>query len=804
MHGWRRDLRHAFRRIRREPGFSSVLILTMAVAIGANAAIFGAVRPVVAPELPFPEASRIMRIWEQNTAEEGELSSASWQNARDWADAASSFESLAVYTLWEGNLLSDQAPMRIPFALVEPDFFRVLGVAPALGRALLPEEMEPDRGAVVLLSHGLWTQAFGQDPSVLGQAIHLSGQTLTVVGVMPASFTYPGAEVEAWKPFGMTPDEGGDRGAHWVTAIGRLAPEVSQDEAQLEMTTIGKNLEDEYPDTNTGLRPLLVPLPEVAVAEARQGVLLLWGAVALLLLVACSNLAAMLLARGEARVGEMGVRCALGAGRGALVRQLLLESLVTASLGGSIGLLLAIPGVAGIQSLLGSRLSYGLTIELDPAVVAYTFFATALAGIGFGILPALRASGASKSTAGRSRSSSGRRLSRWGTALIAGQTALAVVILVGAGLLGRTMVALQAVDSGFSPEGALTFRVAPPQEGIEREEAAIIFDEIQSRVTNLPGVTSVAAVNRLPMSGAWWGSSWTERARLGDPPLRAFARVVIPGYSTTLGLPLLEGRFLDSTDDASADPVAVVSARAAARYWPDGDAVGSTISINPENPVVPWVRVVGVVGDVEETGLGEGPAATVYTPFRQAVFGHFGDWGMDFILRTDGDPVALAPAAREALRDAVPSLPIFQISPLEDRLARGSERPRTLGLLMTLFAITALFLAAVGVYGTLSYRVAVRTPEIGVRLAIGARPWEMVGGVLGEGLLMATVGLMTGLVLAAGAARWIEAFLFGVAPVDPVTYIGIAVLLVGVVLFASGIPAWRAARVDPVEAIGRN
>jgi len=278
----------------------------------------------------------------------------------------------------------------------------------------------------------------------------------------------------------------------------------------------------------------------------------------------------------------------------------------------------------------------------------------------------------------------------------------------------------------------------------------------------------------------------------------------MPGYSTTLGLPLLEGRYLSRTDDAFADPVAVVSATAAARYWPNGDAVGSTISINPENPVVPWVRVVGVVGDVEETGLGEGPAATVYTPFRQAVFGHFGDWGMDFILRTEGDPVALAPGAREALKDAVPSLPIFQMGSLEDRLARGFERPRTLGMLMTLFATTALFLAAVGVYGTLSYRVAVRTPEIGVRLALGARPWEMVGGVLGDGLLMAGVGLMTGLVLAAGAARWIEAFLFGVAPVDPATYIGIAVLLVGVVLFSSGTPAWRAARVDPVEAIGRD
>jgi predicted permease len=745
-----------------------------------------------------------MRIWEQNTAEEGELSSASWQNARDWADAAWSFESLAVYTLWEGNLLSDQAPMRIPFALVEPDFFRVLGVAPALGRALLPEEVEADRGNVVLLSHGLWTQAFGKDPSILGQSIHLSGQTLTVVGVMPASFTYPGAEVEAWKPFGMTPDEGGDRGAHWVTAIGRLAPGVSRNEAQQEMTTIGKNLEDEFPDTNTGLRPLLVPLKEMAVAEARQGVLLLWGAVALLLLVACANLGAMLLARGEARAGEMGVRGALGAGKGALVRQLLLESLVTAVLGGSVGLLLAIPGVAGIQSLMGGRLSYGLTVELDPAVVAYTLLATALAGIGFGILPALRASGASTSTATRSRSSSGRRLSRLGPALIAGQTALAVVILVGAGLLGRTMVALQAVDSGFSPEGALTFRVAPPQEGIERDEAAVILDEVRSRVSKLPGVTSVAAVNRLPMSGAWWGSSWTNRARLGDPPLRAFARVVMPGYSNTLGLPLLEGRFLNSTDDASAEPVAIVSATAAARYWPAGDAVGSTISLNPENPAVPWVRVVGVVGDVEETGLGEGPAATVYTPFRQAVFGHFGDWGMDFILRTEGNLEALAPAAREALGDAVPSLPIFQIGSLEERLAKGLAPPRTLGLLMTLFAAIALFLAAVGVYGSLSYRVAVRTPEIGVRLAMGARPWEMVGGVLGQGLFMASVGLVTGLILAAGATRSVEGFLFGVAPVDPVTYVGIAVLLVGVALLASGIPAWRAARVDPVEAIGRD
>lgn len=803
MYGLPRDLGYALRRMRREPGFTVVMVLTIGIAVGANAAIFAAVRPVVAPRLPFPEPDRIMRIWEQNQERGWTRSSASWHDARDWAAAASSFESMGAYTVWEGNLSTgDGAAQRIQYTLAEPSLFEVLGTSPFLGRALLPEEDDPSRGQVVILSHGIWSRAFGADSTILGRTVHLAGQDLEVVGVMPAAFSYPSTDIAAWKPFGMTPDQGGNRDSYWVSVVGRLADGVSQEAAQAEMTAIGAALEEEYPDTNAGFRPLVEPIEEVAVLSARNGVLLLWGAVGLLILVATANLATLLLARGEARSGEMSIRRHLGAGRGALLLQLMLEATLTAGGGGVLGLLIAGPGVQGVQRLVGGRLSYGLTAELDAAVVVYTVLVTALAGVGFGVLPALRLAGDRGKPTGV-RGSARARAGSLASALVSGQTAFAVVILIAAGLLGRSLAELSSVDPGYPLENGLTFRVSPAQEGLARPEAAALLEEIRQQVALLPGVGAVAASNNLPLSGNRWGSEWTEENRVGEPGLRALARVVQPGYLPTLGVPVLQGRTFLPSDDASSEPVAVVSELAVERYWPDANALGALISPAPDNARVPWVRVVGVVGDVEATTLGQGPSPIVYTPFEQSVFGHFGDWGMDFVIRIEGDPPGLAAMVRKAVAQVDPALPVFAVASLEERFASGLDQARALGILMAAFAAVALFLSALGVFGLLAHQVARRSPEIGVRMALGASAAVVVAGVVRRGFILSGTGLLVGVLLATLGGRWVEGLLFGVSPVDPLTYVGIALTLGVVSLVASVGPAWRAAQVDPAEVLRR-
>jgi putative ABC transport system permease protein len=793
-------VRFAFRQVRRSKGLSAMVVATVAIAIGANAAIFGAVRPVVRPDLSFPEPDRIVRIWERNDQRGWLRSSASWQDARDWRDASRTLESLAVYTIWEGNLRTDEAAERIRYALVEPDFFRVMGVVPELGRALLPEEGDPVRDDVVILGHGLWARAYGADPNVIGRRITLSDRDFTVVGVMPSSFRFPAPDVDAWKPFGMTPDEGGTRDSYWVSAIGRLAPGVTLAGAQAEMDAIGRGLEEAHPDTNGGFRPFLEPLADVAVLTARTGVYLLWAAVSLLLLVASVNVAMLLLARGESRTTEMEIRASLGAARGALLRQLLMESLVLAALGGLFGLGLAVPATRGIAALMEGRLAFGLEVELSPSVVIYTVLVTAIIGVAFGLLPALRTSPVDPVVTGGVRGAAARPGARVGAVLVVTQVAMASVILVGAGLLARSFGGLRGVDPGYRPSGALVFRVAPAWE-LGRDGAQRVLDEIRTRLAVRPEVTGVSAVNRLPLTGSMWGSLWTDRARTEEPPLRAFTRVVLPGYLETLGLPVVEGRGLAATDDEAAEPAVVVSRRAAHIYWPDGDAVGSFVSLSPDDARAHWYRVVGVVDDVEETGIGNGPGSVVYVPFAQAQFGHFGDWGMDFIVRTGASPGALASAVRDVVADVDPALPAFAVQTLEERVAGAISAPRSLALLMAIFGGTALFLTSLGIYGTLAYGVTRRRGEIGVRLALGAGRAEVVGNVVLHGLFLSAAGLGAGLLLAPLGSRWVQALLFGVAPFDPVTYGGIALVLILVAGFASALPAWRAARVDPVEAL---
>ena len=799
MDAWKRDARYAVRRMLREPGFTAVVLLTVTVAVGANAAIFSAVRPVVTPRLPFPEPDRLVRIWEQNTQRGWTRSSASWHDARDWAEASRSFESMGVYTIWEGNLVTDDTAERIRYALAEPGFFRVMGTEPLLGRTLVPEEIDPSLAGVVILSEGLWARAFGSDPAIIGRSVHLAGQSLEVVGIMPADFNYPATDIDAWKPFGMTPDQGGSRDSYWVSVVGRLAEGVTLEDAEAEMMAIGASLEERHPETNVGFRPLLEPLTDVAVLNARRGVFLLWGAVTLLIVVACANVATLLLARSEERTREMAIRCSIGAGRIALVRQLLCESVSLAGLGGVLGLVVAVPATEAVQRLLGARLSYGLSAELDLAVLGYSSLLTGLAGVAFGLLPAVRASGEGTSSA-RGRGTADHGPGRLGAFLISGQIALAVVVLVGAGLLGRSMIALASVDTGYPLGNALTFRVAAPREGVDRLAAARLLEEIRARVESLSGVTAVAATNNLPLSGNRWGSEWTDRRRVGETGLRASARVVQPGYLPTLGVPLLSGRTFTPLDDGTSEPVAVVSASAVSRYWPDEDPLGAYISLNPDDERAPWVRIVGVVGDVEAT-LGGGASPIVYTPFEQSVFGHFGDWGMDFVVRTSTDPRQVAPEIRAVVREAAPALPVFAVASMEELFAAQLEASRALGLLMAIFAGAALLLAALGVYGTLAYRVARQAPEIGVRMALGAQRPSVLAGILGRGLALAGIGLVAGLLVASAGGRWLDGLLFGVEPRDPSTYAGIALTLTAVALAASALPAWRAARIDPAAAL---
>ncbi len=809
------DLRFALRTLRRAPGFAAMVIATLAIGIGANATIFSVVRGVLLKPLPYGEPERIVQVW-GSSPEQGFLRlGVSLHDFEDWRARSATLEEVAVYNRRQGNLAQEDRSERLAYALVTPGLFKVLGVAPAIGRTFEEEENLPGGDAAVVVSHGFWRRMLGSDPRAVGGDVALDGRRLTVVGVMPEGFYFPTPETELWKPFGMRPDDSGDRGGRWVSAVGRLAQGRSLAEARAELTAIAANLEAAYPDTNHGITVYLEPRHELVTSESRRMILVAWSVVGLLLLIACANVANLFLTRATGRGREMAIRGALGAGRGQLVRQLMVESLTLAALGGAGGAALATGLTRVLRGMPGAGLPRTAEIALDAGVLGYAAAASLLTAVLFGLVPALAATRfdlrGKLAAGGRGVAGRGRRQQRLRQGLVIGELSLAVVVLAGAGLLLRSFLELASVEPGFATEGRLAARLAPAwSEMPDREQAVELYRTLLERAAALPGVEAAAAVNTLPLAGTNMWRTTFEIA--GQPPAepgrerRAQYRTVTPGYFDAMGIRLLEGRAVGEEDSADRPAVVVIGVAAARRYFPSG-ALGERVSmVPPDHPSYRPYEIVGVVADVRDNALDREPNPVLYVPFAQAQWGHFQDWGMTIVLRTAGEPTAGSPAGliaplRSALREAAPGLPPFDVQTLGQRLGETLSAPRFNLLLLGAFSLAALVLGAVGVYGVTATLVGQRTPEIGLRIALGARRRQVLALVIGGGMRLAAIGVVVGSGLGLLASRGLRGQLFEISHLDPWTFAVTAALLLAVALLACWLPARRAASLEPMRCL---
>lgn len=816
------DIRYGFRMLLKKPGFTLIAVLTLSLGIGANTAIFSTIKAVLFDALPYPEADQLVAANASNVEKGFTRFGASYQDLEDWQRQNTVFTGIAGYQIQSANLTGGAEPQRVRYAQTTANLFSVLGVSAQVGRAFAPDEAQPGKDRVVVLSHAFWQERFGGDRNIVGSSLTLGGKPVTIIGVAPPGFAFPDAETELWKPIGVTPDQSGSRGSRWLATIARLKSGVTVAQAQTEMNAVAARLAAQYPASNKGWGLLIEPYQELLVSDVRRQLLLLWSAVGLVLLIACANVANLLLARAGERTRELAVRAALGANRSRLLRQLLTESLLLALAGCAGGLLLAELGLDAAKQLLAELIPNARVIALDLHMLGYALGLALAAGVGFGLLPAFRASkiqlaASLKDGARDSTAVSGTRLRGL---LVAGEVALAVVILIGAGLLLRSFVGLLNVKRGFDPANVLTMRIAPPfavnPEG--KDEAAIIreimaeklkaaefYRELLEGLKTLPGVVSAGAVNRLPLTGNWWTESFAIEGRLPANPqdmLPANGRAVLPGYFQTMGVPLLQGRALAEADNAEAVPAVAINQTAARRYWGAANPLGQRLTLDEAGGgALNWFTVVGVVGDERHNQLELEPRPILYFTMAQTRSGFGFDWGMDIVIKTQADPPALAGAVRGQVLALNPNLPVFNVNSMEQIVARSLAERRAVMMLLGALAATALLLAVVGIYGVVSYSVSQRTREIGIRLALGAETRDIFKQVIGQGLLLASLGVGAGLLAAAGLTRYLESLLYGVTPADALTFLAVALLFLLVALLACWVPARRATKVDPMIAL---
>lgn len=796
------DVRCGARMLRKNAGFTAVAVLTLALGIGANTAIFSVIRAVLLRPLPYKDPDRIVLVFESNPSQGFTQFAVSPPNYMDWLKESSVFEQMASLTRGNFNYTSDTGPERLRGARVAASFFPVFGVAPALGRTFLPEDDVSGKAHVVVLSHGLWTRRFGSDPGVLGKTLTLDGQPYAIIGVMPSSFQIPSL-CELWLPSEFAPDDlaPGARGAHYLRVMAKLKLGVSIGQAQAEMAAIAKRLEQQYPRTNLGWTTLIESYNEALVGDVRPTLLVLFGAVGFLLLIACANVGNLLLARATARYKEIAVRISLGAGRGRITRQLLTESILLSGIASAGGLLLAEWAIRALRTLPPSNLPRAAGIQLDLTVLAFTAGLACLTGLLFGLTPAIqttRSAPAETLKEGGRTSSAGRHSVR--SALVVLETTLALVLLVGSGLLLKSFVRLQSVDPGYQAKNLLTANVSLPHSKYSNQaQQAQFFGQVLARLQSLPGARAVAAASSNVLLGGAYSFAFATKELSSLSPAEqpsAGFYTVSPDYFRTLGIPLLAGRAFTS-DDAAGRPLGIIiSHTLAERYFHDRNPLGESLTVGVGGGKPALREIIGVVGDVKDEGFAESGQMTVYLPYSQVAWDE-----MTLFVRADSHPSSLAAALRSEVLAVDKDQPIAAISTGEELMKEAVAQPQLRTLLLGLFAALALVLASLGIYGVMSNTVAQRTQEIGVRMALGAEASTVLRLILSDGLRLAGLGVVFG---AAGAfllTRLMKSFLFQVAPTDPETFASVTLLLLVVALLACYIPAHRATRVDPVVAL---
>ena len=804
MDNFLQDIRYAIRRLVKAPGFAAVVIVTLALGIGANSAIFSVVNAVLFRSLPYPEPDRLVRLFQ--VPEEGGLATFTPMNFLDVQAGARSLVSSAAFTGAGYTLTGAGEPERIEGVEASASFFDVVGVRPAIGRGFLPDENQPGKTRVVVLGHALWTRRFASDSGVVGRTITLNAEPHTVIGVAPQGFSYP-SKRDLWTPLEYdTEFMQQSRGAWYLNVIGRLRPGATVDQLSSEMGTVAKRLEQEFPGTNLRVGMTAQTLHEYTVGDIKPKLLVLLAAVGFVLLIACANVANLLLARAAAREGEIAVRAALGAGRGRLVRQLLTESVVLAFAGGVLGLFLAYLGTRFLLSLQPAGIPRLDVVRVDGAVVAFTTLVALVTGIVFGLIPAAQATRGdlvSSLKEGGKGALAARRAGRVREVLVVAEIAFAVMLLAGAGLLMRSFIRLQSVDPGFRATQALTFRVALPAAAYDDEaERAAFYERLLERIRALPGVADAGATMFLPLTGASFGFSFDVTGRAPPPPGEEPSmqtRVVTPRYFTAMGLQQIRGRPFAATDNAGSPQVAILSDAAVRKFFPNEDPIGKYITLG-------WGRgpgrtrnggeVIGVVSSVRHFGLDADEDPEIYLPHAQMPVG-----GMSVVVHTSVPPATLGDAVRREVRALDPSLPVVNLQTLDEIVARSISQPRFYMLILTIFAAVALALASIGIFGVVSYAVAQRTREIGIRIALGATTDQVLHMVLRSAMRLALIGVAAGLVGSVLLSRTLASFLFNLSPNDPATLTAVGVGLSLVALAASALPAWRAARVDPVVAL---
>ena len=799
------DLRYAIRMLTKKPAFTCVALLTLTLGIGANASVFTVVNAVLLHPLPYKNADQLVMVW-HNYSESLSRASVSPPAYIEYRDQTKSFENVAAFTNWNVNLTGPWEPERIQGFRATANFFPTLGVDAAIGRTFLPEEDQVGHNRVVVLSSGLWKRRFGSDPNIVGKPITVNGADYNVIGVLPSGFQFV-QNVELWTPIAFTPAAIAPRqhGNEYLGVVARTKSNLTIGQAQAEMDTLSDKLRPEFYSHAKKWHVSLQSMRDHLAGDIRPALLILMGAVGFVLLIACTNVANLLLTRATIRQREMAIRTALGASRGRIIRQLITESVILAGIGGVLGLLLAFWTsrllVIGLPKELAQFVVGSNAIGVDFRILAFTMAISLATGVVFGLVPALQASNPNlnesfKETAG----TIGGGRNRLRGFLVVSEIALAIVLLIGAGLLIKSFVHLQTISPGFNSNYVLSMQVSLPFSKYNDSPKVIgFYRQLLQRVSTLPGVQSAGAISNLPLSGYEWNASFIVEGQPtgpGEAEPHGDPRAISPDYFRAMGIPLLKGRYFTGADSESALPVTIVDETLARRYWPNEDPIGKRIAFEGSDENPRWMQIVGVVGHVKHYGLDAESKVQYYYPYVQST-----QQTMFVVVHTNGNPLNLTGALKDAVHGIDKDQPIYNITTMDDLLSKSLTQRRFSMMVLTVFAGIALLLAGVGIYGVMAYSVSQRSHEIGIRMALGAQRRDVLKLVISQGMLLTIIGVGTGLVGAFVLTRWITTLLYGISPTDADTFLWISLLIAFVSLVACYIPARRATRLDPVIAL---